>query len=115
MGMAPYGDPGRVDLSAWSAATDEHPREYATRQRSPAGAIRPTAGVLQPELVDSLGPPRAGDDLDEPYIHYAAAAQRLLEDAALELVDGTWDRPLRETGGFASPAAGAEREAEPRL
>jgi carbamoyltransferase len=41
---------------------------------------------------------RSSDDIDEPYIHYAATAQRLLEDTALELIDRYLGDVVRETG-----------------
>ena len=53
---------------------------------------------VSPEFVHWLGPVRNGDDIDEPYIHYAAAAQRLLEDTALALIDHYVGDIIRETG-----------------
>src|SRR4030095_17133807 len=50
------------------------------------------------EFVQCLGPVRKGDDIDDPYIHYAAAAQRLLENTALGLIDHYVGDIIRETG-----------------
>src|SRR6185436_18848424 len=53
---------------------------------------------FSPEFVRWLGPVRSGDEIDEPYIHYAATTQRLLEDTALELIDRYVGDIVRETG-----------------
>jgi carbamoyltransferase len=38
------------------------------------------------KLIEKWGPPRKGDEIDEPYVHIAAAVQKLLEEIVLELV-----------------------------
>ncbi len=45
-----------------------------------------------------IGSEREGDDIDEPYIHYAAGIQHLLEETALKLIDHYLGDVIRETG-----------------
>jgi carbamoyltransferase len=54
-----------------------------------------------PELVEWLGPKRHGDEIDDPYIHYAASVQALLEDVALKMIDYYLGDIIRETGRIA--------------
>jgi len=101
MGMAPYGDPHRYDLSRLIHHSGASFR-VNTRLVNVIGHRRHRANgkeySVSPAFVDWLGPVRNGDDIDEPYIHYAAATQRLLEDAALALIDHYVGDIIRETG-----------------
>ena len=73
MGMASYGDASKIDLSG----------------------INRFDG-----LVERFGPPRNGDELGEPYIHIAAAAQKLFEDAVVKLMDANLGEALKRTGNL---------------
>jgi len=86
MGMAAYGDPDLADLSD------------IVRWRD--GDLRLDLDAVWPErhkrwngrrfghaLVERFGPPREGDEAGEPYVHVAAAAQRILERAAIDLIE----------------------------
>ena len=53
---------------------------------------------FSPKLIDWLGPKREGDEIDDPYIDYAASIQQLLEDVALGLIDHYLGDILRDTG-----------------
>jgi carbamoyltransferase len=101
MGMAPYGDPGRHDFSRL-VRRDEDGIRVNTRLINVIGRRQYRANGraydFSREFVRWLGPVRSGDDIDEPYIHYAATAQRLLEDTALELIDRSVGDIVRETG-----------------
>ena len=101
MGMAPYGDPQRYDLSRLIDYGGGRFR-VNTRLINVIGRRRYRAKGKTYDFSDAfvrwLGPVRDGDDIDEPYIHYAAAAQRLLEDAVLELIDRHVGDIIRETG-----------------
>ena len=44
------------------------------------------------------GQKRNGDEIDHPYIHYAAAIQKKLEDIALEMIEYYLGDIIRETG-----------------
>ena len=70
MGMAAYGDASKADLS----------------------------GITRFDgLVERFGPPREGDELGEPYIHIAAAAQKLFEDAVIKLMEAHLGKTLSRT------------------
>jgi carbamoyltransferase len=101
MGMAPYGDPHRFDLSRL-VRREAGDFRVNTRLINVIGRRQYRANGKKYDFSDAfvrwLGPVRAGDDIDEPYIHYAAAAQKLIEDAALELIDHCVGDIVRETG-----------------
>jgi len=96
MGMASYGDPAKADLSGLVRVENGDlrldtdfvwaPRDKRWRGRSFGRA-----------LVERLGPPREGDAIDEPYVHVAAAAQRVLEQATIALVEHHLGDVLRRT------------------
>ena len=101
MGMAPYGDPTRFDLSP---LIDFNGRgiNVNTSLVNTIGLRRyKEQGVgfyFSPKLVDWLGPRRTDDSADEPYIHYAASMQSLFEEISLKLLDYYLGDILRETG-----------------
>lgn len=101
MGMAPYGNAKRFDLSRLLRC-DGKDLQINTRLVNCIGLRRYKKNgkghYFSPELVDWLGPMRAGDDIDDPYIDYAASVQALLEDAALKLIDHYLGEIIRETG-----------------
>jgi carbamoyltransferase len=110
MGMAPYGDPNRYDLSRLFARRGRDV-EVDTRYVNTVGLRRyKEAGVgyyFSPKLVDWLGPRRSGDSIDTPYVDYAAALQRLFEDVCLELVQTHLGDILADTGLLAFAGGGA--------
>jgi carbamoyltransferase len=101
MGMAPYGDPRKWDVSPclrWGNG------EFAvnTRLVNVVGLPRykdekGKGYFFSRKLVSMWGPPRQGDEIDEPYIHIAAATQKALEDAVLDLVRHHLGAKLAET------------------
>ncbi len=101
MGMAPYGDPERYDFSRL-ISYNERDFHVNTRLVNVIGPRRYKEGgrgyYFSPELVRWLGPKRQGDDIDDPYIDYAAATQKLLEDVALKLINHYLGDVIRETG-----------------
>ena len=104
MGMAPYGDPDRFDFSRL-LQSDGRRLRVNNRLVNVVGLRRHKRGgkgyFFSPELVRWLGPPREGDAIDEPYIHYAAAVQRLLEETALKLVQHHLGPVLAQGGKLA--------------
>ena len=69
---------------------------------------------FSPELVEWLGPKRQGDEIDDPYVDYAASIQKLLEDVSLGLIDYYLGDLLRgDRQALLRRRRGAEREAEP--
>ena len=101
MGMAPYGDPSKIDLSdviSFDGETLRTNPEYVWPIRS----RRYDKGAMIPKkLVERFGPPRKGDGLEEPYIHIAAATQKIFEDTVLKLMDRYLGEILLETGNLA--------------
>jgi carbamoyltransferase len=99
MGMAPYGDASKVDLSDVLSVRDGDLRLDLDQVWSPH-AKRYRGAHYGRKLVERLGPPRQGDSADEPYIHVAAATQRLLEQATLELLDHHLGAVLERVGNL---------------
>lgn len=101
MGMAPYGDPTRYDLSKLLTMTDDGFR-VNTQYVNTVGLRRYKQDgegyYFSKKLIEWLGPKRQGDEIDEPYIHYAASIQQLLEDTSLALIERYLGDVIRETG-----------------
>lgn len=110
MGMAPYGDAGRYDLSPLIRRSGQG-FEVDTTLVNTVGLRRyKENGVgyyFSDKLIEWLGPRRKGDVADEPYIHYAASMQKLFEDWCLELLETYLGDILRETGKLAFAGGGA--------
>ena len=114
MGMAPYGDPARFDFAGLfgcgGAGWDGRIR-VDTRCVNTVGLRRYKASgrgwYFGARLVDRLGAPRRGDDAKEPYVHYAAAAQRAYEEACLALLERYLADVLAETGQLVFAGGGA--------
>ena len=100
MGMAPYGDPSKADLSD-IIRTDGRTFKTNPEYVWPIRSRRYDKGAMIPKkLVERFGPPRKGDGLEEPYIHIAAATQKTFEDIILKLMDAHLGKVLRETGNL---------------
>lgn len=110
MGMAPYGDVSRFDLSRLIRPHGDG-FEVDTRYVNTVGLRRHKEDGIgfyfSDKLIDWLGPRRVGDVADEPYIHYAAAMQKLFEDWCLKLLETHLGSVLRETGRLAFAGGGA--------
>jgi len=99
MGMAPYGDPERIDMSHiikcdkksfW--ANDDYVWVTSSRKHD-------KDRVFSRKMVNEWGPPRTGDGLSEPHIHIAAAAQKKLEDVTVALMEYYLADILKSNGG----------------
>jgi carbamoyltransferase len=86
MGMAPYGDPRRADLSGLVEVRDGDLRLDLDCVWSPRDRRVPGRKFGR-RLVERLGPARDSEAADEPYVHLAAATQALFEESALALVE----------------------------
>lgn len=101
MGMAPYGNPNRFDFSR---LLEHDGRDFRvnTELANCVGWRRYKEDgkgyYFSPKLIEWLGPKRQGDEIDDPYIDYAASIQALLEKAALELIEYYLGDIIRETG-----------------
>jgi carbamoyltransferase len=88
MGMAPYGDAQKFDVSClmnWGHGQFKVDTTLVNcsgwRRHKMDGKGTWFAG----KLVKRWGAPRVGDEIDEPYIHIAAAVQKQLEEVVLAL------------------------------
>jgi len=101
MGMAAYGDPQKYDLSKLLECDGKSLR-VNTKLVNTVGFRRykdtRKGYYFGAKLVDWLGPPRTGDDINIPYIHYAASVQELLENTVLKLVQYYLGDIIKETG-----------------
>ncbi len=101
MGMAPYGDPKRYDLSRLITSKNGD-LSINTQYLNTVGLRRYKQNnesyFFSKKLIDWLGPKREGDEIDEPYIHYAASVQQILEETVLQLINYYLGDIIRETG-----------------
>lgn len=101
MGMAPYGDPSKFDLSKLMESSGKDFR-VNTKLANTVGLRRfkqkGEGYYFSKKLIEWLGPKREGDEIDNPYIHYAASIQQLLEDTALKLIENYLGDVIRDTG-----------------
>lgn len=101
MGMAPYGDESRYDFSRLVKYENGN---YCvnTKLVNTVGLRRYKENgkgfYFSQKLIDWLGPKRHGDEIDDPYIHYAASMQALLEDVSMNLIDHHVGDVIKETG-----------------
>ena len=114
MGMAPYGDPKKYDLSSLVKFENGELivntalvnvvglRRYKEKGLKEKGLDGKSRGhYFSPKLIEMLGPKRQGDEIDDPYIHYAASIQALLEDISLQMIEYYLGDIIRETGKIA--------------
>jgi len=102
MGMAPYGNPQRFDFSRL-IDYDKTSFQINTKLANVIGPRRykdkdGKGYYFSPKLIEWLGPKREGDEIDDPYIDYAASIQQLLEDVSLGLIDHYLGDILKENG-----------------
>jgi len=110
MGIAPSGDPDKYDLSRLVEFTGSN-FKINTHLINTIGLRRfkhrSKGHYFSQKLVDWLGPRRAGNLVDDPYVHYAASIQKLFEDIALGLTTHYLSPFLRETGKLVIAGSGA--------
>ena len=101
MGMAPYGDPKKHDLSRLIDFDGSNFR-INTQFLNVIGLRRYKENgkgyYFSPKLVKWLGPKRNDDNIDDPYVDYAASIQAILEEVALGLIQYYLGDLIRETG-----------------
>lgn len=110
MGLAAHGDSEKYDLSPL-ARFERGKLKVDTRLITTIGMRRYKAKsrghYFSRKLVKMLGPRRAGHLLEDPYVHYASAIQKLYEDLALQMVEYYLGDILAETGRLALAGTGA--------
>ncbi len=88
MGMAPYGDASRIDVSSLLEWTESDFRVNTSLVNCIGWRRHKQEGkgtYFSPKLIEKWGPSRKGDEIDDPYVHIAAAVQRQLEEVLLAL------------------------------
>ena len=110
MGMAPYGDPERYDLSRLikrEGGAIRVDNRYVNTMGLRRYKENGRGFFFSRALVDWLGPRRQDDEADEPYVHYAAAVQALFEEHVLGLVDAHLAEVIAATGKVVFAGGGA--------
>ena len=110
MGIAPFGDPEKYDLSSLAHFTGKN-FKVNNQLIGTVGLRRYKAKskghYFSKKLVDMLGPRRVGNLVDDPYVHYAAAIQKLYEDIAEGLIEHYLSDVLKESGRLAVAGTGS--------
>lgn len=110
MGIAPFGDPNKYDLSSL-AKFDGNKFKVNTHLVSTVGLrrfkVKSRGHYFSQKLIDMLGPRRVGNLVDDPYVHYAAGIQQLYENIAVEMVRTYLGDVLKETGRLAVAGTGS--------
>ncbi|MGJ8688584.1 MAG: carbamoyltransferase family protein [Gammaproteobacteria bacterium] len=110
MGMATYGDPDKYDLSSLTQC-DGKGFKVNTKLIGTVGLRRfkekSRGHFFSKKLVELLGPRRAGELFQDPYVHYAASIQKLFEDAAVALVNHYLTDVLKGSGKLVFAGTGA--------
>jgi carbamoyltransferase len=110
MGIAPFGDPEKYDLSSLAYFTG---KQFKVNNQliGTVGLRRYKAKskghYFSKKLVDMLGPRRVGNLVDDPYVHYAAGIQKLYEDIAEGLIEHYLSDVLAESGRLAVAGTGS--------
>ena len=110
MGIAPFGDASKYDLSSLA--------KFNGKKFKVDNTLIGTVGIrrykakskghyFSQKLVDMLGPRRVGNLTDDPYVHYAAAIQKLYEDLSVELIRHYLSDVLADTGRLAIAGTGS--------
>lgn len=101
MGMAPYGNPKRFDFSRLIEASNSD-FKVNTKLLNCIGWRRykreGKGYYFSQQLLDWLGCMRQGDEIDDPYVDYAASIQDLLETTTLALIEHYLGDIIRATG-----------------
>ena len=109
MGMAPFGDASKYDFSRLAkfengelVVNTDYVNVVGLRRYKEIGPDGKSKGYyFTQKLIDWLGPKRSGDEIDDPYIHYAASVQKLLEDLSLQMIDYYLGDIIKDTGKVA--------------
>ena len=110
MGIAPFGDPDKYDLSELAKFNG---KKFKVNNKliGTVGLRRYKAKskghYFSKKLVEMLGPRRVGNLTDDPYVHYAAAIQKLYEDLTIELVEHFLGDVLDASGRLAISGTGS--------
>jgi carbamoyltransferase len=110
MGIATFGSPDKYDLSFLA---DYRGKDFKvnTKMLNVVGLRRykhrSIGHSFTPALLEKLGPRRAGDVFQDPYVHYAAGIQRLYETITTGLTTHYLSGVLKGSGKLALAGTGA--------
>lgn len=110
MGIATHGDPDKYDLSFLA---DYSGKEFRINTKL-IGTVglrrykhRDVGHYFSPKLIEKLGPRRAGDMFQDPYVHYAASIQRLYEEIATAMTAHYLSDVIKDSGRLVFAGTGA--------
>lgn len=110
MGVATHGDPDKYDLSFLSDCSGKDFR-VNTKMIRTVGVrrykYRSVGHAFSQDLVDELGPRRRNDIFKDPYVHYAAAMQKMYERTVMQLATHYLSDIARDSGQLALAGTGA--------
>lgn len=110
MGIATHGNPDKYDLSA---LVDFSGKDFRinTKLIGTVGMRRykhkSVGHFFSPALIEKLGPRRAGDVFNDPYVHYAASIQALYEKIAIGLTVHYLSDVIKDSGRLVVAGTGA--------
>jgi len=110
MGIATHGDPDKYDLSFLADYSGKNFR-MNTKLIGTVGLRRykhrDVGHYFSPKLIEKLGPRRAGDMFQDPYVHYAASIQRLYEQIATAMTTHYLSDVIKDSGRLVFAGTGA--------
>jgi carbamoyltransferase len=110
MGIATHGNPDKYDLSELAKFTGKDFR-INTRLIGTVGLRRykhkEIGHFFSPALIEKLGPRRAGNVFQDPYVHYAASIQALYEKIATGLTAHYLSDVIKDSGRLVFAGTGA--------
>lgn len=110
MGIATHGNPDKYDLSALADFSGKDFR-INTKLIGTVGMRRykhkSVGHFFSPALIEKLGPRRAGDVFNDPYVHYAASIQALYEKIAIGLTVHYLSDVIKDSGRLVVAGTGA--------
>lgn len=110
MGISPFGDPLKYDLSSLARFNGKKFKVDNTMIGTVGlrrYKVKSRGHYFSQKLVDMLGPRRVGNLVDDPYVHYAAAIQKLYQDLSAQLIIHYLADVLKETGRLAIAGTGS--------
>ncbi|MGM0631534.1 MAG: carbamoyltransferase C-terminal domain-containing protein, partial [Pseudomonadota bacterium] len=110
MGLSTFGDPDKYDLSDLIDYSGKGFR-LNTQLVGTVGLRRykhkSKGHYFSPKLIEMLGPRRAGELFQDPYVHYAAAVQKLYEKVATSLVTHYLSDTIKQNGKLVVAGTGS--------
>lgn len=110
MGMATHGNPEKYDLTPLIKCDGRH-FSLNTKLIGTVGLRRfkykSRGHFFSKKLIELLGPRRAGDLIQDPYVHYAAAIQKIYEDCTVQMLTYYLSDIIKTNGRLVFAGTGA--------